>query len=207
MRGKIIAALAATLLTITAGVLAQTSGFPSRPRFQTVTVAQGTGSGYNPVVLCANGEASNSRCYTIRIGSAADLQIATADDNGATVNTILSATRSGTTVSTVNLTGTSVQANGSAIATGKIVACYVLSDGTLQSQCYGVSSATNTGTGLYTVNFSTAFATAPACVVSALQPNIANPTSTSTTQLFVSTQVAATNAASNSHFTLMCYAA
>lgn len=47
MRGRILAFSAGILLAVTAGVLAQSSGFPSRPRFQSVgvgTTAPATGN-------------------------------------------------------------------------------------------------------------------------------------------------------------------
>lgn len=51
MSAKVTWALAAALLTITAGVIAQTSGLPSRPRFQSVGIGEAAPTGTGSLAL------------------------------------------------------------------------------------------------------------------------------------------------------------
>lgn len=115
MRSRIVAALAACLLTVTAGVLAQSSGFPSRPNFQQVTVRSNTAT-ISQYELDAP---ANEKAYVTEssggiwvLGTATDAAPTTRVSNAITVD------RTGTTVDTINLQATNVQVNGTPIATG-----------------------------------------------------------------------------------------
>lgn len=77
----------------------------------------------------------------------------------------LTAIRSGTTVTSINLAATSVQANGVPVSTLKHAACTINTIGTV-TNVSGCTSATHDGTGQFTLNYTAAgFTGNPACTI------------------------------------------
>lgn len=71
--------------------------------FTTQTFLQTSATNFNPLAICANGQASGSRCFAIRFGTGGDLLLDIATDAGVPGSTILQAQRTGTVVTGVNL--------------------------------------------------------------------------------------------------------
>jgi len=96
----LFAALA--LLLVTPYLMAPTGGFPFFPTFGHVTVVN-SATNYNPQSMCANGQASGSRCWAFRIGSNADFQIDAASDVGVPAGQVFSIPRSTVVGSTAGI--------------------------------------------------------------------------------------------------------
>lgn len=82
-------------------------------------ISQSAASNFNPFQFYANGQASGSRGWAMRIGGAADFGIYTTDDAGATQKVAIDILRTGTVVSEVQLGNTTdnpvIKANGNEV--------------------------------------------------------------------------------------------
>ena len=111
MKGRIVSFVAAALLTLTAGVIAQTSGFPSRPRFQTVTVIGADGStviNSDAVTTYRETDAVANEQWWWWRANGGRFCLQTRTDAGAVGNDALCADRTGTVIDSVTLGNTAV---------------------------------------------------------------------------------------------------
>ncbi len=103
-------------------------GFPSRPTFQVVTANQSSSTNSNFVsnnasaggpnyTLCGTGNAANTKCWLLRVGSTGALSFDTATDAGADVSTGFGMSRTGTAPGQFFVNGVTFLPVLSAIAT------------------------------------------------------------------------------------------
>lgn len=163
MRGKIIAAVAAALLTVTAGVIAQTSGFPSRPRFARV-VAQGSGASEAQYVAKGTATGATNVAFYQFMDSANNATGYVGDGSNANSDVNLVAFSSGASINLTPGSGGGVRANGVEVMTGRGKGCNIASAGTLTQNLAGCSASARSGVGLYSVDFSPAFVLNYLCV-------------------------------------------
>jgi hypothetical protein len=194
-------------------VTAQQTGMPSRPQIQALRagsvsavtplgageIALGnTASSFNPLHICANGQAAGSRCYGVRIGGGGDFQLDVASDAGVPGSAALDIGRSGAAVSTINIGNATDNPTFAFLGTGAISANSVdmtpttgSITATFDDACTTSPTATIvyykigkvvtfrvTGTSGFTcTGDSTNFATTGAPIPAALRPTTGNPKS------------------------------
>lgn len=134
----------------------------------------------NPAVLASSaspliamnetdGAANNRRYYIAAI--AEQFRMGLHDDTPAVATDFLTVDRAGTTVDSINLQATTVQANGSIIATGRLASGRFTNNGAVcavaADESKNISSCTRNGAGDVTVNFSAGtFDNTATCAVS-----------------------------------------
>jgi hypothetical protein len=168
MRGKIIAALAATLLTITAGVIAQTSGMPSRPIFQTVTVRSAT----NPQLTVTGDSSTATNLAGARFNNSAGVRVGYIGDLSSADNDLYVGTDfAGADVNIDPGSGGNVIIGGSIVRSGASQRVARMTNTNVAGGCTVVSgvniaTCTRSTAGVYVITFSTAFSASPVCVAS-----------------------------------------
>jgi hypothetical protein len=179
MRAKLATAFCVgAALSVTAGVLAQSSGLPSRPRFQQVTVT-GPATALIPAITI---QSINPQFEQRNSGATADnqrwnwatasntYQLRACNDAGTVCSNAVVFGRTGSTMDTVNFTAASVQINGQRIP--RIASGSFDNLGGTCNNAYGghkqgfSATVTHPGVGRCNYTFSPAFTAIPTCVVS-----------------------------------------